>query len=209
MLFIQMFRYAAEPFFFSEADKKDAKNTYSRVMTLFIAFTWFIFLLVILYINLFKHFIGDAFWPGLKIVPIILAAKLFLGVFYNLSVWYKLTNKTYYGAIVAIIGGLITIILNIIFIPIYGYVGSAWVNFASYFVILVISYFWGRKIYRVNYELNKVLLYTLLAVAIYFVSTFLVGFQTSVYYSFVTLLLIIYVLFVFIIEFRRKKHVNN
>ncbi len=209
MLFIQMFRYAAEPFFFSEADKKDAKNTYSRVMTLFIAFTWFIFLLVILYINIFKHFIGDAFWPGLKIVPIILAAKLFLGVFYNLSVWYKLTNKTYYGAIVAIIGGLITIILNIIFIPIYGYVGSAWVNFASYFVILVISYFWGRKIYRVNYELNKVLLYTLLAVAIYFVSTFLVGFQTSVYYSFVTLLLIIYVLFVFIIEFRRKKHVNN
>ena len=130
-------------------------------------------------------------------------------IYYNLSVWYKLTNKTYYGAIVAIIGGLITIILNIIFIPIYGYVGSAWVNFASYFVILVISYFWGRKIYRVNYELNKVLLYTLLAVAIYFVSTFLVGFQTSVYYSFVTLLLIIYVLFVFIIEFRRKKHVNN
>ncbi len=209
MLFIQMFRYAAEPFFFSEANKKDAKKTYSRVMTLFVAFTWFIFLLVTLYINLFKHFIGEAFWPGLKIIPIILAAKLFLGVFYNLSVWYKLTNKTAYGAIVAIIGGTITIVLNVIFIPIYGYMGSAWINLTSYFVIMVISYFWGRKIYRINYEFNKVLLYTLVAVLIYFISQYSFGFLPHIHYAFVTLLLVGYVIFVFIIESRRKRNAFN
>lgn len=209
MLFIQMFRYAAEPFFFSEADKKNAKETYSRVMTLFVAFTWFIFLLVMLYINLFKHFIGEAFWPGLSIIPIILASKLFLGIFYNLSVWYKLTNKTFFGAIVAIIGGLITIVLNVIFIPIYGYLGSAWVNFASYFVIMIVSYFWGRKIYRINYEISKILLYTFVALIIYAISMYSFGFPPYTHYAFVTFLLIIYVLFIFIIEYRRKKHATN
>lgn len=200
MLFIQMFRYAAEPFFFSEAEKKDAKKTYSRVMTLFVAFTWFIFLLVMLYINLFKHFIGEAFWPGLKIVPIILSAKLFLGIFYNLSVWYKLTNNTFYGAIIAVVGGLITIVLNVLLIPKYGYMGSAWANFASYFVIMIISYFWGRKIYRVNYEINKIMLYTATAVIIYFISIYSFDFQLYIHYIFVTFLLTIYVIFVFLLE---------
>lgn len=209
MLFIQMFRYAAEPFFFSEADKKNAKETYSRVMTLFVAFTWFIFLLVMLYINLFKHFIGEAFWPGLTIIPIILAAKLFLGIFYNLSVWYKLTNKTFYGAVVAIIGGLITIVLNVIFIPIYGYMGSAWVNFASYFVIMVISYFWGRKIYRIKYEYNKILLYTLVALVIYFISIYSIDLQAGIHYTFVTILLCMYVLTILIIEKHWKIRVNK
>ena len=207
MLFIQMFRYAAEPFFFSEADKKDAKKTYSKVMTWFVGFTWFIFLLVMLYINLFKHFIGEAFWPGLEIVPIILSAKLFLGVFYNLSVWYKLTNKTYYGAIVAVVGGLITIVLNVLLIPKYGYMGSAWANFATYFTVMIISYIWGRKIYRVNYEINKILLYTLMAVIIYYISKYTFDFQTSVYYIFVTFLLTFYILFVFVIEKYSKKQV--
>lgn len=207
MLFIQMFRYAAEPFFFSEADKKDAKKTYSRVMTLFVAFTWFIFLLVMLYINLFKHFIGEAFWPGLEIVPIILSAKLFLGVFYNLSVWYKLTNNTFYGAIIAVIGGLITILLNVFLIPKYGYIGSAWANFASYFAIMTISYFWGRKFYRVNYAIGKILLYSSIAIAIYFISSISFGFPLYAHYFFMTFLLIMYVSLVIAIEYFRKKHV--
>ncbi|MBC8320894.1 MAG: polysaccharide biosynthesis protein [Bacteroidetes bacterium] len=200
MLFIQMFRYAAEPFFFSEADKKDAKLTYSRVMTLFVAFTWFIFLLVMLYINLFKHFIGEAFWQGLQIVPIILSAKLFLGVFYNLSVWYKLTNKTFYGAIIAIVGGLITIILNVLLIPKYGYMGSAWANFASYFAIMIISYLWGRMIFRINYEINKIILYTITALIIYFISIYPFDFQLFNHYIFVTILLIFYILIVFLTQ---------
>lgn len=209
MLFIQMFRYAAEPFFFSEADKKDAKKTYSRVMTLFVASTWFIFLFVMLYINLFKHFIGEAFWVGLQIVPIILAAKLFLGIFYNLSVWYKLTNKTFYGAIIAVIGGIITIVLNVILIPVYGYMGSAWANFASYFVILIISYLWGRKIYRVNYEINKIIIYTIVAVIIFAISRYSFDINTSVHYIFMTLLLITYSAIVFAVEYRSKKRIHN
>ncbi len=209
MLFIQMFRYAAEPFFFSEADKKDAKKTYSKIMTWFVAFTWFIFLLVMLYINLFKHFIGEAFWPGLTIVPIILSAKLFLGVFYNLSVWYKLTNKTYYGAVVAVMGGLVTIVLNVVLIPKFGYMGSAWANFAAYFTVMIISYLWGRKIYRVNYEINKILLYTIMAVTIYFISLYTFDFQIYAHYMFVTFLLIFYILFVFVIEKYLKTQVVN
>jgi len=205
MLFIQMFRYAAEPFFFSEADKKDAKNTYSRVMNLFVAFTWFIFLLVMLNINLFKYFIGEAFWPGLSIVPIILSAKLFLGIFYNLSVWYKLTNKTFYGATIAIVAALITIILNVLLIPKYGYMGSAWANFISYFVIMILSFVWGRKIYRVNYNIKKILMYTVVALLVYFTSVYFADFQSYIYYSLVTILLISYLLFVFIIE----KHSNK
>ena len=196
MLFIQMFRYAAEPFFFAEAKKKDAKKTYSQVMTLFIAFTWFIFLLVTLNINLFKYFIGEDFWPGLEIVPIILSAKLFLGVFYNLSLWYKLTNKTLYGAIIAIIGGLITIILNVLLIPKFGFIGSAWANFISYFAIMTISYFWGRRVYRINYELNRILLYSILAMSIYFIGYYLLVFQPIINYSLTALLLVFYALFV-------------
>ena len=209
MLFIQMFRYAAEPFFFSEADKKDAKKTYSRVMTLFIAFTWFIFLLVMLYINIFKQFIGEAFWPGLKIVPIILSAKLFLGIFYNLSVWYKLTNKTIYGAIIATIAGVSTIILNILLIPRFGYMGSAWANFISYFVILIISYLWGRKIYRINYDIKKILIYTIIALIIYIVSIYSIDLQKIIYYSIVTLLLMFYGIFVIYMEKNTTKHIAN
>ncbi len=205
MLFIQMFRYAAEPFFFSEADKKDAKATYSKVMTLFVAFTWFIFLLVTLYINIFKYFIGEAFWLGLSIVPIILSAKIFLGIFYNLSVWYKLTNKTLYGAIIAVIGGIITIVLNIILIPKYGYMGSAWANFASYLSIMLISYFWGKKLYKVNYEINKILLYTLAAMSIYFMSKYLFENMDFWYYIFSTVMLIIYISGVYFIERKQFK----
>lgn len=175
MLFIQMFRYAAEPFFFAEYEKDDAKKTYSRVMTTFVGFTWFIFLLVTLFIDGFKYFIGPAFWVGLSIVPIVLMAKLFLGVFYNLSVWYKLTDKTVYGGVVAVFGATVTIVLNIILIPKYGYIGSAWANFFCYFSMMVISYLWGRKIFRVHYEMKKIGLFTAVALLFYFISTKLPG----------------------------------
>ncbi len=170
MLFIQMFRYAAEPFFFSESDKKNAKQIYSRVMTYFVIFTWFIFLGVNLYIDVFKYFIGEKFWGGLAVVPIILAAKLFLGVFYNLSLWYKLTNKTIYGAVIALIGVTITISLNVIFIPEYGFMASAWANFACYLSMMIISFIWGRKVFKVNYNFKKLIAYSVLAIALFFLS---------------------------------------
>ena len=170
MLFIQMFRYAAEPFFFRESGKKDAREIYSKVMTYFVIFTWFIFLGVTLYIDVFKYFIGPDFWEGLIVVPVVLAAKMFLGIFYNLSVWYKLTNKTIYGAVIGLVGAIITIAVNIALIPIIGYMGSAWANFACYFSMMCISFFWGRRIYKVNYNLKKIVTYSILAVTLFVIS---------------------------------------
>ncbi len=206
MLFIQMFRYAAEPFFFRESTKTDAKEIYSKVMTYFVIFTLFIFLLVTLYIDVFKYFIGPAFWIGLQVVPIILAAKMFLGVFYNLSVWYKLTNKTSYGAVISIVGALITIVLNIILIPKIGYLGSAWANFACYFSMMVISYFWGKRIYHVHYQLKKIIRYTVLAFALYFSTILFKEYFSDFNLFFNTFLLIIFVSFIY---FSEKKNVIN
>ena len=204
-LFIQMFRYAAEPFFFAESDKKNAKVTYSMVMTYFVIFTLFIFLGVTLFIDVFKYFIGPDFWAGLMIVPIILAAKLFLGVFYNLSVWYKLTNKTLYGATIAVIGAIITIGLNIILIPKYGFVGSAWANFFCYLSMMIISFLWGRKVYKVNYQLKKIGAYTLMAVIIYYLSIIISIDGKFFAFLFNALLLLAYVGIVFINEKQQLK----
>ena len=205
MLFIQMFRYAAEPFFFSEADQKDAKAIYSQVMTYFVIFCWFIFLGVMLFLDVFKYFIGPSFWEGLIIVPIVLTAKLFLGIFYNLSVWYKLTNKTLYGAIIAIIGGIVTIVLNIIWIPKYGYIGAAWANFACYFVIMLISFFWGRQIYRIEYHYLKIILYSVLAIGLYLLSILLSNYFFNIHMAINTLFLTGYMLIVYAIEFKKMK----
>ena len=125
-LFIQAFRYGAEPFFFAQAQKKDAKEQYEIVMRYFIAFTAFIFLSINVFIDIIKHFIQDeAYHAGLDVVPILLLANLFLGMYYNLSVWYKVSEKTRFGAYLSVSGAFITIVLNILLIPIMSYVGSA------------------------------------------------------------------------------------
>lgn len=197
MIFIQMFRYAAEPFFFAEAKKKNAKDTYSRVMSLFVGFTWSIFLMVTLYIDVFKHFIGEAFWPGLQIVPIILSAKLFLGVFYNLSVWYKLTNKTFYGALIATVGGMLTILLNVLLIPKFGYLGSAWASFVSYFVIMLLSYYWGKYHYKIKYNIRIIFSYTAFAVVVYIMSIIIKSTMPGHYYYIVSVLFVAFIIFVY------------
>ncbi|MCF6169717.1 MAG: oligosaccharide flippase family protein [Bacteroidales bacterium] len=202
MLFIQMFRYAAEPFFFAESDKQDARQTYSRVMTYFVIFTWLIFLGVTLYIDIFKYFIGEKFWGGLAIVPIVLAAKLFLGVFYNLSVWYKLSGKTIYGAVIAMIGVAITVGINAVFIPAYGFMASAWANFACYFTIMLISFVWGRRVYRVNYNFKKLIAYSLFAVGLYFLSALFADIELELRLLLNTGLLLIYMAAVFFFERR-------
>jgi O-antigen/teichoic acid export membrane protein len=208
MLFIQMFRYAAEPFFFAEANKKDAKKTYALVMNWFVIFTWFIFLGVTLFLDVFKYFIGPGFWAGLTIVPIILAAKLFLGVFYNLSVWYKLTNKTLYGALIALIGAAITIILNIILIPKYGYIGSAWANFACYFSIMVISFLWGRRVYKINYNLLKILSYSILAIGLYYLSVYFGGNEKFIQLLINSMFMLAFISIVFVFE-RKNLRIKN
>lgn len=167
-IFIQAFRYAAEPFFFSEAQGKDHKKIYSKVMTYFVITVTTIFLMVTLYIDVFKWFIPQqAYWEGLKVVPILLMANIFLGIYYNQSIWYKLSDNTKYGALIAIIGACITLLFNYILIPKIGYMGSAWTTLICYASMMLLSYYFGQKIYPIHYNLRKILFYLISAVLLY------------------------------------------
>ena len=169
-LFIQMFRYASEPFYFGNADKANARIVFAQVMKYFVIVSLLIFLGVNLFIDLFKHFIGSAFHEGLHIVPVILFANLLLGIFFNLSIWYKLNNLTKYGAMITIMGALITFIVNWFFIPLYGYNASAWAHVACYGSMVVFSWWLGKKYYPIRYPLKSIGLYIALAGIIYFVA---------------------------------------
>ncbi len=198
-LFIQAFRYAAEPFFFAQEKEVGAKQVYANVMKYFVVFGLFIFLGVILFLDIFKYFIDEKYWEGLYIVPILLVANLFLGIIYNLSLWYKLTDKTKYGAYIAGIGAIITILFNLILIPKIGYLGSAWGHFACYFTMMIISYFLGRKYYKVDYPLKDIFIYFVLAATIYIASLFN-EFEGLFAYFINTVLILGFVLFVLIKE---------
>ncbi|MEA3449203.1 MAG: oligosaccharide flippase family protein [Bacteroidota bacterium] len=166
-LFIQMFRYAAEPFFFSEAKSKHSKNLFAEVMTYFIIFGLVIFLGITGYIDVVKYFIDAEYHEGLSVVPILLIANLFLGIYFNLSVWYKLNNQTKYGAWMAIVGALITLVLNIILIPYISYMGSAIATLVCYVSMAFISYYLGQKHFPIPYNLKKIGLYAVIAAVIY------------------------------------------
>jgi O-antigen/teichoic acid export membrane protein len=169
-LFVQTFRYAAEPFFFSRAKEDDSRELYAKVMIYFILFGLVIFLGIMLYIDIVKHFIGAKYYPGIGIVPILLLANLFLGIIFNLSIWYKLSNMTKYGAYITIFGAVVTIATNFLLIPFMGYAGAAWATFVCYFLMMILSYIWGQKHFHVEYNLKKIAGYFLLALSIYFVS---------------------------------------
>ncbi|MDD2962814.1 MAG: polysaccharide biosynthesis C-terminal domain-containing protein [Bacteroidales bacterium] len=169
-LFIQAFRYAAEPFFFSQANNSDSKRVYSLILTYFVLALSLIFLVTMLFLDLIIVFIGEDFRVGRPVIPILMIANVFLGVFYNLSIWYKLTNQTIYGAYLSIIGAAVTLLLNLWMIPDYGYMGSAWATLVCYFVMMVISYRWGQKHYPVNYNLRKIFTFFGLALVLFFIS---------------------------------------
>lgn len=171
-LFIQAFRFAAEPFFFSHAKTLDKKIIYARVMDYFVIVCLGIFLIVTLYIDLLKYFIGERFYEGLKVVPILLLANLCLGVYYNLSIWYKLSDQTSKGAIISLIGAGVTIGLNIWWIPVFGYVGSAWATFLCYFSMMLICYGMGMKYYPIPYHIRHILSFTGIALILFFAGWF-------------------------------------
>jgi O-antigen/teichoic acid export membrane protein len=168
-IFIQMFRYAAEPFFFAQARELNARQVYADVMKYFVIFGLLIFLGVTLFLDVFKYFIGPEYWEGLHIVPIVLLANLFLGVFFNLSVWYKLNDLTRYGAMIALGGSVITIIMNIILVPVYSYLGSAIGHLVCYLFMMLFSYYLGRKFYPVPYNLRRISVYFFLAMLLFFI----------------------------------------
>ncbi len=169
-LFIQAFRMAAEPFFFAQAKEEDSRKTNAVVMQYFMLICATLFVGIALYLDIFKYFIGESYWEGLKVVPILLLANVFLGAYYNLSVWYKLTDKTHLGAVVVFVGAAITLILNYLWIPKIGYEGSAWATLICYFSMAAISYFAGQKHYPIPYPTRRILAYLAWALTIYIIS---------------------------------------
>ena len=166
-LFIQAFRYASEPFFFAHADERGARGIYAEVLTYFVIFCVFVFLLVSLYLDIFQYFIGPAFREGLAVVPILLLANLLLGVYVNLSIWYKLTDRTLLGAGVSIAGGGVTVVCLLWWVPRFGYMGAAWATLACYASMALASYLLGRRYYPVPYDLPRVLGYSAFGVLLF------------------------------------------
>ncbi len=164
----QAFRYAYEPIVFAGVKDKDQHEMYTKAMKYFIIFTLLAFLLVIAYLDVLKFIIGSDYWSGLKVVPIVMAAEIMMGIYFNLSFWYKITDRTIWGAIFSGIGCAVLLLVNIIFVPRYGYIACAWGGFAGYGVAMVTSYVVGQKYYPLAYPLKSISLYVLLAVISYF-----------------------------------------
>lgn len=167
-LFIQAYRYGAEPFFFAKAKDLDARETYAELMNLFIIATSLIFVGLNLFIDpLSRVFIPNPeYYEGLHVVPTLLLANLFLGVYINLSIWYKLSDKTINGAIISTVGAIITITLNFAAIPLYGYTAAAWVTLAAYAVMMIISLIWGQRVYPIPYDFKRMFGYLALSVLV-------------------------------------------
>ncbi len=167
-LFLQAFRYAAEPFFFANAAQDPKRKIYGKVMNIFVAVLCFAFLLVILNIDLFKKIISnEAYHVGLNVVPILLLANIFLGIYANQSIWYKLSGQTKFGAYISLGGAFLTVSLLYILIPYYGYVAAAWTTFAVYGLQMVASYLLSQKYYPIHYNLRKIGLYFGLALLLF------------------------------------------
>ncbi len=204
-LFIQMFKYAAEPFFFKQAKEKNAKESYAAIMKYFVIFGLSIFLGVTMFLDWIKFFIGPQFHEGLKIVPIVLMANLFLGIYYNLSVWYKLTNKTHLGAIISILGAFVTLLINFTMIPKFGYMASAWATFAAYAVMMILSWIWGQKHYTIKYPMGRIALYFGLSTVLYY-TYYLLKFESIIYQNILGVgLLIIFVSTALLLEKKELK----
>lgn len=202
-LAVQAFRMGAEPFFFKQSTEANAPKVYARVMKFFVITLCCMFLFVVLYLNLWKQFIrNEKMWVGLKVVPILLLANMFLGIYYSLSVWYKLGNKTMAGAWITFIGAVITLVINYFFIPYYSYMACAWATFACYGSMMVISYVWGQKEYRIPYAWKKLVAYMVIAILLYGLHQLLLSFTSSTvfYYFSATVILGAFVIFVLNIE---------
>jgi O-antigen/teichoic acid export membrane protein len=169
-ILLQAYRYAAEPFFFSQAKNQDKNKLYGKLMNYFVATVCLVFLVVSLDIDLFKHFIrNESYWVGLGVVPILLMANVFLGIYYNQSIWYKLSGQTKFGAFISIGGAILTITINWIFIPTYGYWACAWATLIVYAAQMVASYVLGQKYYPIKYNLRKFFFYMIITMLLFFI----------------------------------------
>ena len=195
-MFTQAFRFAYEPFVFGKSRDKDSKEMYATAMKFFIIFTLLAFLAVMFYMDILKHIIRSDYWPGLRVVPIVRAAEMFMGIYFNLSFWYKLIDETRWGAYFSIIGCSVVIILNVVFVPIYGYMACAWAGFAGYATAMILSYVVGQKKYPINYDLRRIGSYALLAIILYIPAMYIPIENMFLRLAFRTLLLCLFVTYI-------------
>lgn len=168
-LSVQAFRMGAEPFFFKQAESANPQLVYARVMKFFVIVVSIMFLCVSMYIPIWQIIVGPKYRSGLGIVPILLMANICLGIYYNLTIWYKLANRTGAGATITVIGAAITLAVNFIFIPFFGFYASAWATFFCYFSMMLISFVWGQKVYYVPYAWKKLLAYLIIVLIVFFI----------------------------------------
>lgn len=170
-IFVQMFRYAAEPFFFNRSKSTDSKLIYANILKYFTIFLMIIFLGVSLGIDFFKLFIDKDYYEGLSIVPVVLMANVIIGMIFNVNMWYKLTGHTLYGVYITGIGALLTVILNIIFIPLYSYFACAWIHLLTNFVMLLLTYYYGQRFFKVDYDLKSIGKYISIGLVLYLIGS--------------------------------------
>lgn len=207
VMFTQAFRFAYEPFIFAknrEESLDKSKETYASAMKYFIIFSLFIFLAVMFYIDIVKLVMPAEYFKGVKIVPVVMAGEIFFGVFYNLSLWYKLTDRTQWGAWFSLGGFVITAAINIAFVPQYGYMACAWGAFFCYLAMMLSSYFIGQHYFPIKYDLKGIAAYSAIAVAAYAAAVYVPIENEAASYAFRTLLLVLFVLY----AFKRDMHVS-
>ena len=193
MMFTQAFRYAYEPYIFEKSKDKDASQSYADIMKYFVILGLLVFMGVMFYLDIVKYFVSPEYFDGLPVVPIVLIGELFFAIYFNLSLWYKLTDKTHWGAIFSTIAFFVIIILNIIYIPIYGYIACAWAAFIGNLLIMILSYFIGQKKYPIRYDLKTIGLYTALTIVLYTISYYIPIKNSFIHMGFNTLLLAVYI----------------
>lgn len=195
-MFTQAFRFAYEPFVFGKSKEKDSREMYAQAMKFFIIFTLLAFLAVMFYLDILRHIIGHDYWDGLRVVPIVMAAEIFMGIYFNLSFWYKLIDETRWGAYFSLTGCTILILMNIFLIPKYGYIACAWAGFTGYGVAMLLSYFVGQKKYPIQYDLKAIGMYVLLAAVLYLAAEYVPIDNIYLRMAYRTVLLILFIAYV-------------
>ena len=192
----QAFRYAYEPFVFGKSRDKDNREVYAQAMKFFIIFTLLAYLAVMFYMDLLKHIIGRGYWEGLRVVPIVMAAEIFMGVYFNLSFWYKLIDETRWGAYFSLTGCAVLVLMNVLLIPRFGYMACAWAGFSGYGVAMLLSYFVGQKKYPIRYDLKAIGSYVLLAAVLYVAAEYVPLDNVWLRLAFRTVLLLLFVAYI-------------
>jgi O-antigen/teichoic acid export membrane protein len=194
-MFTQAFRFAYEPFVFGKSKEKDSREMYAQAMKFFIIFTLLAFLAVMFYLDILRHVIGRDYWDGLRVVPIVMA-EIFMGIYFNLSFWYKLIDETRWGAYFSLTGCIILILMNIFLVPKYGYIACAWAGFTGYGVAMLLSYFVGQKKYPIQYDLKAIGMYVLLAAVLYVAAEYVSIDNIYLRMAYRTVLLLLFIAYV-------------